>query len=213
MRKALAPWIDKADIYRFLHVHGEPPEDLQLAVEQGLEEVFAAAVFRFVQKEAVLIRQNGGISLDGEIPLPYPSLEKLFQNSRTVYVIACTIGPEIMRRIKRALLTDAANGVIIDACASVVADAYAAYLQSELLGETTMRFSPGYGDVPLHLQRDLFAYLDITKRIGIYLSKGDLMIPEKSVVFMAGDGVCETEEAHSLCANCTNDCAYRKEAQ
>lgn len=209
MRSKVAPFIDRDDIFRFLHANGEKPKEFQEVVDTALTEVFSVAVFRQVRKECTLVRKGDTLCLDGAIALPYRSLSHLFAGSTKVYVVCCTIGPEVMRRIRQKLLTQPADAVVLDACASVVADAYAAYLQSELPEETTMRFSPGYGDVPLALQRDLFSHLEIRKRIGVHLSEGDLMIPEKSVLFLAGNRPQETNGIS--CEDCGIDCSFRKE--
>lgn len=48
------------------------------------------------------------------------------------------------------------------------------------------RFSPGYGDLPLALQRPIFAALDCTRQLGITLNDSLLMTPSKSVTAIAG---------------------------
>lgn len=209
MRKSLEPWIAREDILRFLHARQGVTEAQQQEIEDALDEVFSCAAFRFVQKEATLTFDGKTPVLDKLIPLPYASLAHLFSDSTTVYVVCCTLGQEIMRRIRRYFVTDAARAVVLDACASVVADAYAACLQEGLPEETGMRFSPGYGDVPLSLQRPLFAWLDATKRTGVSLSAGDLMTPEKSIVFLAGNHPKDNHEPG--CDTCGLDCAYRKD--
>lgn len=51
------------------------------------------------------------------------------------------------------------------------------------------RFSPGYGDWSVKDQRKIFALLEPEQRIGVRLSEGDIMIPEKSTSgIMAGAG-------------------------
>jgi cobalamin-dependent methionine synthase I len=48
------------------------------------------------------------------------------------------------------------------------------------------RFSPGYADLPLSLQRDIFKALDCPRTLGITLSDGFLMSPTKSVTAIVG---------------------------
>ena len=52
--------------------------------------------------------------------------------------------------------------------------------------ETTERFSPGYGDLPLSLQRDVMELLDCSRRIGVTLNDTLLMSPTKSVTAIFG---------------------------
>lgn len=48
------------------------------------------------------------------------------------------------------------------------------------------RFSPGYGDLPLELQSQIFAVLDCNRKIGLSLTSSLLMTPTKSVTAIAG---------------------------
>ena len=48
------------------------------------------------------------------------------------------------------------------------------------------RFSPGYGDLPLEAQRDIFRVLDCTHNIGLCLNDSLLMSPTKSVTAFVG---------------------------
>ena len=53
-------------------------------------------------------------------------------------------------------------------------------------GPSRPRFSCGYGDLPLSLQREIFPALQVTKNIGVTLTDGDLMMPTKSVTAIVG---------------------------
>lgn len=73
------------------------------------------------------------------------------------------------------------------------------------------RFSPGYGDLPLAIQGRFLDTIEATKRAGIYLSEGDIMLPEKSVTAIMGVSEVNTHcrmEGCEVCANIT--CAYRR---
>ena len=48
------------------------------------------------------------------------------------------------------------------------------------------RFSPGYGDLPLSLQTDIFKALNCTSKIGINLNSNLFMTPSKSVTAIIG---------------------------
>lgn len=48
------------------------------------------------------------------------------------------------------------------------------------------RFSPGYGDLPLEVQREVFKVLDCGRRIGLCLNDSLLMSPTKSVTAFVG---------------------------
>jgi len=48
------------------------------------------------------------------------------------------------------------------------------------------RRSPGYGDLPLELSREILDALDATRRIGVALTASRLLVPSKSVT-----AICE----------------------
>ena len=54
------------------------------------------------------------------------------------------------------------------------------------LGPLKPRFSPGYGDLPLQLQSQIFSVLDCSRKIGLSLTSSLLMTPTKSVTAIAG---------------------------
>ena len=53
-------------------------------------------------------------------------------------------------------------------------------------GTLKKRFSPGYGDLSLEVQREIFRVLDPAKNIGLCLSDSCVMTPSKSVTAFVG---------------------------
>ena len=56
------------------------------------------------------------------------------------------------------------------------------------------RFSPGYGDLPLSMQTDIFRVLDCPRKVGLTLNNSLLMSPSKSVTAIMGIHKTETTE-------------------
>jgi len=50
------------------------------------------------------------------------------------------------------------------------------------------RRSPGYGDLPLELSREILERLDAGRRLGVFLTEANLLVPSKSVT-----ALCEVE--------------------
>jgi len=50
------------------------------------------------------------------------------------------------------------------------------------------RRSPGYGEMPLELSREILRRLDATKAIGVFLTESNLLVPSKSVT-----AICKIE--------------------
>lgn len=87
---------------------------------------------------------------------------------------------------------DLARAAFVDAVASETADAgldwIASMLKARLLRQgcrLTTRFSAGYGDVPLSLQKVFFDRLDLAA-LGASISERFMLTPQKSVIAFAG---------------------------
>ena len=72
------------------------------------------------------------------------------------------------------------------------------------------RFSPGYGDFPLEVQRDFERILEMPKTIGVTLSDSLLMTPTKSITAVIGLSEIDTNCEKSGCEQCAmaGKCAY-----
>jgi HPt (histidine-containing phosphotransfer) domain-containing protein len=109
----------------------------------------------------------------------------------------------------KALLTDAMAGAAIE---QICND-----FQEELQGrfpnmQQTMRYSPGYGDLPLSLQPELLALTAAQRRLGVTLTESLLMVPSKSVTAIVG--ICDAPQPARIrgCAFCSlnKTCTFRK---
>ena len=134
-----------------------------------------------------------------------------------VILMAATLGMEAETLLRRTQAKDMAQALILDAAASAavenVCDNLCADLEAAFAPRyLTDRFSPGYGDLPISQQRELFRLLDISRRIGISLSESGLMVPQKSVTALIGVSDRPQSRRSRGCAVCTMfaDCAYRR---
>ena len=130
-------------------------------------------------------------------------LAKFLDSSQTVILMAATVGVAIDRLIAKYGRISPSRALMIQAIGSERIEALCdAFCRDS--GCNT-RFSPGYGDLPLSVQKDIFRILDCEKKIGMYLSENLIMTPSKSVTAFAKMGI-----AHNKCTDCTKiDCEYR----
>ncbi|MBR6353810.1 MAG: vitamin B12 dependent methionine synthase, activation domain protein [Oscillospiraceae bacterium] len=135
-------------------------------------------------------------------------------------LMAATLGAEVERLIRKAQLSDMAEAMILDACGSAAIENVCDNLCDDLAAEfaprfLTDRFSPGYGDFPLAQQAELFSVLDVTRRIGVTLSPGGVMLPQKSVTALIGVSDRPQPMRPRGCEACSlrESCAYRKEGK
>ena len=108
-----------------------------------------------------------------------------------VLAFAATVGLAPDRAIARTAPTSPAKALLLDAIGTERVEALCDAFEGEVaapLGAVRRRVSPGYGNLPLALQEELFRLLEPTKRIGVTLSAGLLMSPAKSVTALIGLG-------------------------
>ena len=121
------------------------------------------------------------------------SLAKCLEGCHEIILLAATVGFGIDRLIGKYSLISPSRAIMLQALGServeALCDAFCHDLAlEEEKNENTLRprFSPGYGDLPLELQRDIFATLGCTKAIGITLGDNLFMNPTKSVTAIIG---------------------------
>lgn len=119
-------------------------------------------------------------------------LAKNLQGCNKVLLLAATAGVGIDRLIgkygriapSKALMFQAIGAELVEA----VCDAFSKEYEAEHNCSLRPRFSPGYGDLPLETQKDIFAVLECAKKIGLTLNDSLLMSPSKSVTAFVGIG-------------------------
>ena len=144
-------------------------------------------------------------------------LAKLLKDCDRCYILAATLGQGVDRQIGIKQKVDMLEALIWDSCASVWIDKICDDIEQQIIKEVendeflTMRFSPGYGDVSLEVQQQLIDVLSATKKIGISLTKTDMLIPTKSITAFIGISH-QKQNRKKSCSNCnlTQTCLYRK---
>lgn len=110
-----------------------------------------------------------------------------------VIVFAATLGIELDRMIVRYGHSSPSKALIFQAIGAEriesLCNCFCSDMATEkaLIGEhLSPRFSPGYGDLPLNIQYDIFSVLDCPRRIGLSLCESMMMSPSKSVTAIVG---------------------------
>lgn len=144
-------------------------------------------------------------------------VRSLLSGCKAVIFLAATLGAEVEALIRRAQIQNIADAVILDACGSAAIENVCDNLCADLAAAEaplylTERFSPGYGDLPFAQQPDFCRLLDVGRRIGVTLTDGGLMLPQKSVTALAGVSPVPAAKRRG-CADCAmvSHCSYRKE--
>ena len=108
-------------------------------------------------------------------------------------VFAATVGIGIDRLIAKYTSLSPAKALLLQAIGTEriesLCDRFNEEIREKAKAEacnTRPRFSPGYGDLPLSLQQDVFSLLGCSAKIGLSLNQSLLMSPTKSVTAIIG---------------------------
>ena len=165
------------------------------SVRQLLAETWEEARGQLSYK--VCWRQYDLHKTEGELDLGFATvgsadLARNLKGCDRIVVFAATIGLGIDRLISRYQKLLPARALILQgigaAQAETLCDRFCEEIR-DMYGACKPRFSPGFGDLPLSLQSDIFDALDPERKIGITLNESLLMTPSKSVTAIIG--ICQ----------------------
>ena len=158
-----------------------------------------------------------------ETDLPCPQImggrdiESHLNGCEKAIVMCATVGSEVDKLIRISQISDMARAVVMDSLASVaveqvcnafnkiIAEKYSDY-------NMTFRFSPGYGDYPIELQKIILQMLDAPKKIGLCTNDNFLLTPTRSVTAVLGLSKNPIERKKRGCAICNmrETCKFRR---
>ncbi|SDJ60610.1 hypothetical protein SAMN04487760_10991 [Lachnospiraceae bacterium G41] len=150
------------------------------------------------------------MNVDKELTGKSEDLSFYLEGCTEAVVFATTLGVNVDAYSKKLQSRDMSLAVIYDSLASALLEFYTDEYENGLsLGAHTFRFAPGYGDIPIELNYIIIDALSISKKIGIYKSSNNMMLPQKSMITFCGLG----KEVAPTCAHCIrlNNCSLRKE--
>ena len=211
--------IKQSEILRYLGYRGQKADQIVTEqIDECVEEALQVMQPRFVYRRFSLTFLEENTMEAGGLVLKSRNLSTNLRGCREVIYFAATLGNGVDRLMTRFEKLNITKAAILQAIGAAAIEAYCdqcqASLEEELKKEHLFlrpRFSPGYGDLPLSIQERFLDTIEATKRAGIYLSQGDIMLPEKSVTAIMGvseiDNHCRMEGCEA-CSNMT--CVYRR---
>ena len=143
------------------------------------------------------------------------NLAKNLKDCDKAVVFCATIGLGIDRLISKYGVISPAKALIFQAIGAERIESLCNLFNEETAKEyknLKPRFSPGYGDLDLAFQADIFRALDCSKKIGVNLTNEFLMSPSKSVTAIIGISNKKCNKENLDCENCKKlDCEFRRE--
>lgn len=139
--------------------------------------------------ELPIIKDGENIKIGG-ISISSRGLIKNLSGCEKVLLFCATVGASFDREALKYSRLSPSRAVAVSAVGTerveALCDAFLDWYKEEYSVKFRPRFSPGYGDLPLELQREIFSLLEPEKRIGVTLNDSLLMSPTKSVTAFVG---------------------------
>ena len=181
------PPIRRREILRYMGASASTPE-LEALTDRALSLLQGHLCYRVCYREVPVVREEDGIRLLSLVT-PSQTVARALEGCKTAVLFAATVGLEVDRLILAHSRTSPALALCLQACGAerveALCDAFAEEYAREA-GACRPRFSPGYGDLPLTCQAELFRLLDCERQIGLTLNQSLLMTPSKSVTALFG---------------------------
>ncbi|MDD6196810.1 MAG: vitamin B12 dependent-methionine synthase activation domain-containing protein [[Clostridium] aminophilum] len=186
--------INLHEVYRFLGDRTiRPGDELDERIRRCIGKMQQSAAPRSIHRRFPVRTKSPDLVFIADLTIRSKNLYKNLKGCDEVILFAATVGVGIDRLIRRSEVTSILDAAIYQAAGAAMIEAYADAEVRNLADEAQKtgytfrpRYSPGYGDLPLSLQRDFSRLLDMEKWCGITLTDTLLMVPSKSITAFIG---------------------------
>ena len=193
-------------------------EKLACQCENELEPTFIWRIVPIDQAKSQWNEDDPRVVLKHtELQLPGKDITHHLEGATFVALMACTLGMKSERELRLLSSTNALDALVWGSCANALIEATAEEAQKDIANEVTtnglyarMRFSPGYGDLPLSVQPLFLKTIQAQRNLGLTLNESNLLIPTKSITAIVGifdkqvasrqAKPCHTCLAHDYCS-------------
>ena len=217
--------IDKSEVLRYLEYKGQYiDEKLDYTIDECIKITKEKINPRYTLGVYSILKENIDDSYqikfkDTNISIKSKDLCKLLDGCSKCIVLSTTLGIDIEKQIRINSYSNLTKSIIIDACATTAIEEFCDILQSNIEDKLrkdgkyiTNRYSPGYGDLSIHVNEDIINLLNTSKKIGLTITKDKIMIPRKSVIAIIGISENKGTYKEKSCLECSNynTCKYKK---
>ncbi|MEW9093455.1 MAG: methionine synthase [Clostridiaceae bacterium] len=210
---------DEGEILRYLGA-GNNGGNIKKELYKIREELKEMVRFRFTYDIFdIEIKEEGVLLKDYEIILMGEDIKSHLKDSNKCIIMGATLGVEVDKKINYYQKIDMFKALIMNAAATAFIEEGCDFVEKlvkkeycSLSEDITWRYSPGYGDLGLDIQKDLLNVIDAFKSIGISSSNGNMLTPKKSVTAIMGIIQKGTKIKKRDCQSCFSygNCPYRR---
>ena len=212
--------VNRKEVERYLGYRGLTTidEKMQSVIEDCIREMEEAMTPRCIYKTFPIEWDGESCEFAG-IRVEPGNLTRNLKGCKEIVMLAVTIGPGADRLVKRSEIRDMLKAYTYQAVGAAAVEAWCDEINERIKQEAAdkelyarPRFSPGYGDFPLEVQKDFERILEMPKSIGVSLSESLLMTPTKSITAVIGLSDKATDCHRAGCEECNmhETCEYSR---
>ncbi len=211
--------INRAEAFRYLGIK-DTPDNVTLQLADQCEKMLLAEMLpKFCWSYAEISEHsNNSVKLSGyTLSLKGNDISAHLEGCCGVVMMCATLGNNVDKLLRQAQAQDMAKAVILDAMASAAIEQVCDKAEKEISARLenkhfTWRFSPGYGDFPIEVQKEFLSALNAQKVIGLCVNQSGMLTPTKSVTTIIGVHEKSVQNKKSSCESCNmrDRCNYRK---
>ncbi len=186
-----APAPDRSQMLHYLRTALPTPE-LDALIDSVQAELFPLLEYKICHCRLPVKREGKALRI-GILNTDSAALAKALVGCDEAIVLAATVGLAPDRLLAKYAHLSPARALCVQAIATerieALCDTFTLAFDNTLHAEGCslgMRFSPGYGDLALTAQKEIFQMLDCPRQIGLSLNESLLMSPTKSVTAIVG---------------------------
>ncbi len=230
--------VNRKEVERYLGFHGvkEIDERTSQLIDECIREMQAEVTPRYTYKtfpiewkfsfKLVPTEDGTGTTKEKNVTCEFSGIKvesgnllKNLDGCAEIVMMAVTLGPAPDMLVRKAEVRDMMKAYTYQAVGAAMAEAWCDEINIKIVEEAKARglharprFSPGYGDFPLEVQKEFEKILDMPKSVGITLSDSLLMTPTKSITAVIGLSEIDTDCERSGCEQCSmaGKCAYSR---
>lgn len=211
--------IDQREALRYMgYGKNKPDEKMQGILDECEQQLLKVISPKFVYKIFDIEHEENSVKVKSTtLSLEGRDICMHLKDCTKCVLLAATISAGADRLIRLYETQDMTKAVMTDCLASAAVEQVCNNVDNIVKKETenlfqTWRFSPGYGDLPIDIQREFLDVLNAQKRIGLNSTENNILIPRKSVTAIIGLSEHEISRGRRGCACCNmrEVCQYRK---
>jgi len=204
--------LNRSEALRYLGGAKTAPDEKMLALLDDCEEqIISRARPKYLYRE---------LELPNDELVSGKDIARHLEGCTKAVIMCATLGTDTDKLIRVTQISDLARAVVLDSFASVAIEQVCDRAEQEISRlypgyHMTFRFSPGYGDYPIQMQKYYINELDAQRKIGLSTNESYILVPAKSVTAVIGLSPEPIEPKKRGCAVCNMraTCQYRSRGE